>query len=64
VLTQLDGTREELTGSAADAIGMIRADGSRTAPRPAAIYDLMGRRVERVTSAGIYIIDGKKVYVK
>ena len=29
-----------------------------------AIYDLSGRRVERVTKAGIYIVNGKKVVVK
>ncbi len=30
----------------------------------AEIYDLTGRRVEKVTNAGIYIINGKKVLVK
>ena len=29
-----------------------------------AIYDLTGRRVERITSPGVYIVDGKKVLVK
>ena len=29
-----------------------------------AIYDLTGRRVENITNAGIYIVDGKKVLVK
>lgn len=29
-----------------------------------AIYDLTGRRVENVTNAGIYIVNGKKVLVK
>jgi hypothetical protein len=28
------------------------------------IYDLTGRRVENVTNAGIYIVNGKKVIVK
>ena len=28
------------------------------------VYDIYGRRVERVTLPGIYIIDGCKVYVK
>lgn len=64
VLTLLDGTREDLTGTAADAIGLIRGDATRTSATPAAIYDLTGRRVARVTTPGIYIIDGKKVYVK
>lgn len=63
VLTHLDGTREELTGTAADAIGLIREEGSRTVTDSSAIYDLTGRRVKRVSTPGIYIIDGKKVYV-
>ncbi|MBR5813741.1 MAG: CotH kinase family protein [Bacteroidaceae bacterium] len=29
-----------------------------------AIYDLTGRRVEAITTSGIYIINGKKVFVK
>ena len=28
------------------------------------IYDLTGRRVENITNAGIYIVNGKKVLVK
>jgi hypothetical protein len=28
------------------------------------IYDLQGRKVEKITEAGIYIVDGKKVLVK
>jgi hypothetical protein len=28
------------------------------------IYDLLGRRVERISGAGIYIVNGKKVVVK
>lgn len=28
------------------------------------VYDLTGRRVENITNAGIYIVDGKKVLVK
>ena len=27
------------------------------------VYDLQGRRLVKVTSPGIYIVDGKKVYV-
>ncbi len=30
----------------------------------AVIYDTRGRRVKRVTSAGVYIVNGKKMYVK
>ena len=28
------------------------------------IYDLQGRKIEKITSSGIYIIDGKQVFVK
>lgn len=31
---------------------------------PNAIYDLGGRRLQRIAGAGIYIVDGKKIYVK
>ena len=30
----------------------------------AVIYDARGRKVKRITSAGIYIVNGKKMYVK
>ncbi|MBQ8968661.1 MAG: M60 family metallopeptidase [Bacteroidaceae bacterium] len=29
-----------------------------------AVYDLMGRRIERLTKAGIYIVNGKKTFIK
>lgn len=29
-----------------------------------AIYDLLGRRVDKITSAGIYIVNGRKVMIK
>ena len=28
------------------------------------IYDLQGRRIEHVTKAGVYIINGKKLFIK
>jgi hypothetical protein len=28
------------------------------------VYDLQGRRVERVTKAGVYIVNGKKLFIK
>jgi hypothetical protein len=28
------------------------------------IYDLTGRKIEKITEGGIYIVNGKKVYVK
>ena len=30
----------------------------------AVIYDSRGRKVKRITSAGVYIVNGKKIYVK
>lgn len=64
VLHQLDGTDIDLTGS-----GLTAIQGLATDPRPAAsaasvIYDLSGRRIERISAPGIYLIDGKKTYVK
>lgn len=44
-----------------DGIGGIETDASKT---PSHIYDLQGRRLQRVSQAGIYIINGKKVWVK
>lgn len=32
--------------------------------KPAAIFDLSGRRVERPVKGGIYIVDGKKMFVR
>lgn len=43
----------------ADAIGGVKADAAADAP----IYDLTGRRVAKATK-GIYLVGGKKVYVK
>lgn len=31
---------------------------------PKVIYDLQGRRVEHVTKAGVYIVNGKKLFIK
>ena len=28
------------------------------------IYDLLGRRIEKISGAGIYIVNGKKVVIK
>ena len=30
----------------------------------AVIYDLTGRRIEKITNAGIYIVNGNKILVK
>ena len=32
--------------------------------QPAAVYDLTGRRVQRITRPGIYIVNGKKTVVR
>ena len=60
-------TIEEITG------GKYTTDPSTTGvelmepmldSQPSAIYDLMGRKIEKVAERGIYIIDGKKVVIK
>ncbi|MBQ4082753.1 MAG: hypothetical protein IJC77_00630 [Bacteroidaceae bacterium] len=40
------------------AIENIKAEGEQ------AIYDLLGRRIEKISGAGIYIVNGKKVVIK
>ncbi len=35
-----------------------------TTAKQNAIYDLSGRRLQRIAGAGIYIVDGKKIYIK
>lgn len=37
---------------------------STEANAPKVIYDLQGRRVERVTKTGIYIVNGKKMVIR
>lgn len=39
-------------------------DGVETDLEQAAIYDLSGRRIERITTSGIYIVNGRKQYVR
>lgn len=39
-------------------------DGVETDLEHAAIYDLSGRRIERITTSGIYIVNGRKQYVR
>ena len=41
-------------------IGEIENDGVA----PAGIYDLSGRRLDRISAPGLYIVDGKKILVK
>lgn len=33
-------------------------------PEPVVIYDMMGRRLDKIVSPGIYIINSRKVVVK
>ncbi len=33
-------------------------------PQPSGIYNLSGQRIEEITTPGIYIIDGKKVWIR
>lgn len=35
-----------------------------TSGQPAAIYDLSGRRIDQPTRSGLYIVNGKKIYIK
>lgn len=44
--------------SSIDDVRWLKADGSKT------VYDLQGRRIQGCLKAGIYIVDGKKIYVK
>ena len=44
------------------AIGAVEADADKAGKD--AIYTIMGVKVEKVTSPGIYIVNGKKVYMK
>ncbi len=37
---------------------------TETPNKPEAIFDLQGRRVERITAPGLYIVNGQKRYVK
>lgn len=44
--------------SSIDDVRWLKADGSKT------VYDLQGRRIQGSMKPGIYIVDGKKIYVK
>ena len=60
-------TIEEITGgkyTTDPSTTSIEVMDSELTPQPSAIYDLMGRKVNTVTSRGIYIVDGKKVVTK
>ena len=37
---------------------------TETETKPEAIFDLQGRRIERITAPGLYIVNGQKRYVK
>ena len=53
------GTYTWIIGSGVNAIDEINvAEGNQV------IYDILGRRVEKITSAGLYIINGKKTIIK
>ena len=39
-------------------------ESAEAATENAVIYDLLGRRIEKITGAGLYIVNGKKVLVK
>ena len=48
-----------VNNSAATGINVISIDDNDNV-----IYDLTGRRLNKITEAGLYIVNGKKVYVK
>ena len=54
-----EGTYTWVIGTGVNAIDTINAESGKQA-----IYDILGRRIEKVTSAGIYIVNGKKVVIK
>jgi hypothetical protein len=58
-------TIEELTGGAysvdEDFVTGIEEVVSVPTSQPSTIYDLMGRKLDKVTEHGIYIVGGKKV---
>lgn len=56
--TKLEGTYTWTIGAGEGIKATEAADGEQ------AIYDLLGRRVEKITGAGIYIVNGKKMVVK
>ena len=54
----VSGTCVWTIGSTDGINGVETEDGEQT------IYDLTGRKIEKITNAGIYIVNGKKVLVK
>ena len=50
----IDAAEEIITG----------VDGVESETKEAVIYDLSGRRIEKITQPGIYIKNGKKVLIK
>lgn len=51
-------------GSGVSGIESVTADRTLTSPADNAIYDLSGRRLQRIPGPGFYIVGGKKVMVK
>lgn len=46
-----------------DHVGIENVEAEPVAPRVKGIYDMMGRKLDKVNGRGVYIIDGKKVLV-
>lgn len=59
--TIFDNFRLYFYGGDATGISSLRTTDTLTGSEPQAIYDLSGRRLQRITQPGIYIVNGKKV---
>ena len=63
--TKWHATNQPCTGSVSWAIVDSAIEGITIGQQgEQVIYDLLGRRIEKITGAGIYIVNGKKVVIK
>jgi hypothetical protein len=64
VVTSTDGAKNEAANYAFTIAEPTAIEGVDAEVENTVIYDLTGRRVEKITKSGIYIVNGKKVLVK